>query len=269
MKNIKFSVLISCFFGDSHDYLNQALASIYSNSIIPSEVVLIQDGPVSLELRAVINSYIRTHKIKHIILEKNKGLSHALNEGLNHISNEIVFRADADDINLKHRFSEQLKHLQGEVVLCGGNIKEIDLEGNFIGYRTCPTSHEEIVSRLNYRNPFNHMTIGFRKSVIQKLGGYPNFDFREDYALWCKVIVAGYKVQNTGNTLVNARAGSSMYARRSGIRNVFSEIKLQSFMVRMGIQPIYLAFLIGGMRSLIFILPNKIRGLIYEAFLRE
>ena len=269
MVNINFSVLISCYYSDCHNYVNQALASIYNNSITPSEVVLVQDGPVSQELGAVIDSYIKSHNIKHIILEKNKGLSHALNEGLKHISNEIVFRADADDINLPHRFSEQLKCFQGDVAICGGNIKEIDQEENFIGYRTCPTSHEEIVSRLNYRNPFNHMTIGFRKSVIQKVGGYPNFSFREDYALWCKVIAAGYKVQNTGTTLVNARAGSSMYARRSGIKNVFSEIKLQSFMVRMGIQPIYLACLIGGMRSLIFILPNKLRGLIYEAFLRE
>ena len=266
---MRFSVLVSFYFKNNPEELDQSLKSIFDNSVKPDEVVLVQDGNISQELLSVVNRYINLHNIKYIIIEKNKGLSYVLNHGLKYVKNDIVFRVDADDINLSHRFQTQLNLFKAGADVCGGDIKEIDNDYNFIGYRKCPKSNEEIMKRLKYRNPLNHMTVGFRKSAVDSVGGYPHLLFREDYGLWAKMIKSGYIFINSGDVLVKARAGKEMYQRRSGFKNVIAEIKLQTFMVRLGVQSIYLAYIIGALRSLIFLLPNKVRGFIYETFLRK
>ena len=49
-----------------------------------------------------------------------------------------------------------------------------------------PLMHEQISRRLKYRNPFNHQTVLFKKSVL-KAGNYKDVPFFEDYYLWVRM----------------------------------------------------------------------------------
>ncbi|MDP1086604.1 amylovoran biosynthesis protein AmsE, partial [Klebsiella pneumoniae] len=74
--------------------------------------------------------------------------------------------------------------------------------------KSVPILHEDIVKFAQKRSPFNHMTVAYKKSVIDKVGGYQHHLYMEDYNLWLRVIGAGYKVGNHPNVLLYARVGN-------------------------------------------------------------
>lgn len=269
MKNTNFSVLMSFYLNDKPELLRKALDSIFQNSIVPSEIILIQDGPVGAELTAVISSYSSKDILKITVLKENVGLARALNIGLGLISNPYTFRADADDYNMPDRFIKQLKFLEDGVALVGSSILEVDAHGKNIAIRTAPANEIEIKKLIGRRNPFNHMSVAFKTDVVIAVGGYPNIYLKEDYALWAKIVARGYKVANLDDILVRATAGRDMYRRRGGILYVQSEIEMQRFLMQQNLQNFQWALIYGFSRSLVFLLPSKVRGYIYENFLRK
>jgi len=266
--NTPFSVLIAVYCKDDPRLFRVALDSIYSNTLTPAEVILIQDGPIGDKLLNVIALYSNRAGFKCITLSKNCGLALALNVGLAHITTRYVFRADSDDFNLPNRFEKQLRFLLTGYDLVGGSILEVSSLCNPIAVRKVPRTSLEIRRFIGNRNPFNHMTVAFRYDVVKKLGGYPNIYLKEDYGLWILMIANGAKAMNIEDVVVHATAGPEMYRRRGGIKYVKSEIELQLLLVKTGLQHRNRAFIIGAARALIFLLPATVRGMIYEKFLR-
>lgn len=203
--------------------------------------------------------------------KKNIGIAKALNKGLRLIRYPWVVRADADDFNLKYRFEYLAKAIKKNpnVDLIGSFILEVGENGEHIAIRSVPLAHKDIIDFLPYRNPFNHMSIAYRLKNVIKVNGYPDIYQKEDYALWATLISRGAIAANIHHVLVHATAGTSMYQRRAGVKSILSEVRLQKILVKFGFQNIVLALVIFMIRSIILILPNFIRGYIYEKFLRE
>ena len=61
--------------------MKSALDSVLNQTLPPSEIILIKDGPLTVELEKVLSSY-DTNLLKIIPLPNNLGLSKALNIGL-------------------------------------------------------------------------------------------------------------------------------------------------------------------------------------------
>ena len=269
MQRIKFSVLMAVYARDNASIFRKALESVYRNTVRPDEFVLVVDGPLGIDLLRVISDFEDVAGFHVFWLEQNVGLARALNYGLQKVSHEVIFRADADDINLEHRFSLQLSEFTRGADVVGGAILEIDEESRPIAIRKLPLEHVEIADFAKMRCPMNHMTVAYRKSCVLDAGGYPLIHMKEDYALWAALLSAGARFKNTPIVLVHATAGRNMYSRRGGWRYVRSEIVLQRHLVQCGIQTASRALVVGFLRSLVFVAPNRIRGFIYEKFLRH
>jgi glycosyltransferase involved in cell wall biosynthesis len=267
-----FTILMAVYAKDDIQLFEKAVYSVFLNSIIPDAFILVVDGPVPDLMSASISSLIDRYKIDPIYLSKNIGLSGALNIGLGKVSTRWVVRADADDYNLANRFSLQASAINSHkknIDIIGGAILEIDKQGNHLGVRRTVCAHDEILSFLKRRNPFNHMTVAFRVDIARKCGGYPNIYLKEDYALWAKMISEGAYTMNLPNILVHATAGKDMYRRRGGFRYALAEISLQRYLVSLGLKHVISALIDGVCRSFIFILPPVMRGLIYKKVLRS
>lgn len=104
-----FSVLMSVYKKDSANDLVKTFASIFRNSILPSQIVIVEDGPLTSELYLVIRSIKECwpNRIDIITLKQNVGLGLALNVGLKSVLNDIVARVDSDDINADQRFENR------------------------------------------------------------------------------------------------------------------------------------------------------------------
>lgn len=218
---MKFTVLMAVYAQENHSNFSTALESILINqTVIPDEFVLICDGPLNAELDAVISRFHTSFPdiFKVYRLEHNGGLGNALNVGMKLCQNEIIARADSDDICDSQRFEKQLDFLRAhlDVAAVGTAIDEFNTDWTTPVYtKEMPLSFADIKKMSRYRNPLNHMTVMFRKSAVIKAGSYIPLPYVEDYYLWVRLIASGFSLANMGEVLVHARIGNGMLKRRA------------------------------------------------------
>ncbi len=268
-----FTVLMAVYRNDDIDLFNKAVNSVFANSLLPNDCLIVVDGPVNKWLNAAIQVLEKTYssKIRFLRLPQNLGLAEALNAGIECIFTDWIVRADADDINLPSRFHELAIAIKDnpEITLLGSSILEVDKEGTSLAIREVPTSEAAIRQFARMRNPFNHMTVAYRRDAVMECGGYPNIYLREDYALWCKFLKKNKSVMNISQVLVHATAGQDMYARRGGWRYAKAEWGMQKLLVDSELKGAGRALTDGLLRSIIFILPAWLRGYVYRSILRK
>jgi glycosyltransferase involved in cell wall biosynthesis len=268
-----FAVLMAVYLHDDPCFLERAVDSVFLNTLQPNQFVLVADGPLSDGLEKVLKTLQARHTnlIEMLRLPSNKGLAQALNAGLRCIKFPWIVRADADDVNLSHRFSTlaALLTTQPLLGLMSSAILEMDDTGVAIAIRAVPVTEVEIYRFSRFRNPFNHMAVAYRRDAVLACGGYPDIHLKEDYALWCRMLAKGIRVANSPEVLVNATTGPAMYRRRGGWRYAKAEWMLQGIMVESGLKSRPRALLDGLLRAAFFLAPAGLRGAIYENLLRK
>ena len=228
---MNFSVLISIYSKENPEYLYQALNSCILQTLKPTEIVLIKDGPITNELQATIDDFEKKNRglLNVISLKKNQGLGVALNKGLLSCKYEIVARMDGDDICEKNRFEKEIDIFS--------NNKDIDVVGSWISefeenpnearvIRDLPENSKDIVNFSKKRNPINHMTVMFKKSKVLAVGNYQTFHGFEDYYLWVRMLNSSMKFYNIQESLIRARGGLNQMGRRKGLHYLQNEIRL-------------------------------------------
>lgn len=271
---LKGSILLSIYHREKPSYLELALNSIIRSSEIISEVVIVKDGLIPKELSDVLNEFKLVYEgtVKVIGYSKNKGLGFALNYGLKHCSNEIVFRVDGDDVSRTDRFSIQYSLLisNPHLSIVGGQIEEFDKSPGDIGrLRTVPISSADIKNIIKLRNPFNHMTVAFRKSHVESVGGYMEMPGYEDYFLWFRLLENQGTGMNVKNILVDARIGNNMLGRRRGINMFLREVSFQKSLFQLKFLSQFELFRNLLLRAVPRLFPRFILEFLYHKKLRK
>ncbi|WP_233964977.1 glycosyltransferase [Pectobacterium versatile] len=263
----KFSVLMSIYKNETPGNFDESLASLFGQKLKPDEVVVVIDGPVENSIFDVINKWMNSLNLVVCTLEENVGLGNALNAGLNICKYELVARMDTDDISEPERFFKQITHMcnNTNVSLLGSNVEEYDKKMEVsLGIKKVPIPYSEVVTFSKKRNPFNHMSVVFKKSAIVSVGGYQDHKFMEDYNLWLRVIAAGYCVENLPDTLLKVRFDQESIYRRSGLSYILSEIKLFKLKYKLKSQPITPLLITFFIRCIPRILPSFLLSKIYK-----
>ena len=258
-----FSVLIPFYNGDDLNLFKSALLSIIENTWSAAEILLLVDGPICAKKTKYLST-LNYKNLKILYFEKNEGLATTLNKGIEVAKNEIIVRADADDINVPTRFQVLVKYfVENNLDLLGSQIKEIDPLGRS-QIRRVPLNKDEIIRFIRYRNPFNHMSVAFKKSVVQEMGGYPVLHYREDYGLWLKFVGQNRNIQNIEDVLVQATIGREHLKRRAGFKYILGEWSLMLHKMHCGIR-IDQAILSTFIRIAAFSTPISLKKKIFNA----
>lgn len=267
----KYSVLMSLYKKEKPEYLRLSIDSMLNQTVKPDEIVLVEDGPLTEELYAVLDEY--GDKLTRIRNKKNLGLGLALNVGLKACRNELVARMDTDDISKTERCEKQLHYFEqhSETDIVGGDIAEfIGDESNIVGKRVVPQTNEEIREYMKKRCAFNHMSVMYKKGSVQAAGGYQDWFWNEDYYLWIRMLLNGAVFANTGTVLVDVRTGKEMYQRRGGKKYFKSEVRLQWFMLKNHLIGFPRCILNVAQRLILQVLmPSKVRGIVFRTFARQ
>jgi glycosyltransferase involved in cell wall biosynthesis len=271
---MNFSVLIPVYAKESPENFFQALNSIIKQTLKPSEIVIVKDGPITSELDNIIEFFVKSYRnlFKIVSLEKNMGLGIALNLGVLNCSNEIIARMDSDDIASPFRFERQISFLEEN--------KDIDIVGSWIGefvnnpskiisIREVPQYHQDILKFAKFRNPMNHMTVIFRKKAVLDAGNYQHFISFEDYYLWCRMLINGAKFANIPEVLVFVRRDKNFIKRRSGLVYFKQEIEFQKKMYDIGFISIFEFVRNIILRGYIRLFPSFLLESLYKTILRE
>ena len=269
----KFSVSMCVYGGDNSEWFQTAVESILNQSLKPDEVVLVVDGPIPDELNEIVKIYERNPIFNVIRLEKNQGHGNARRMGLDNCKNELVAIMDADDISKSDRFEKQIEEFKKNQSLdiVGGNITEfIDDEKNIVAERIVPADDAEIKAYMKKRCPMNLVSVMFKKTSVESVGGFIDWYCEEDYYLWLRMALAEMRFANVSDILVNVRVGKDMYKRRGGWKYYKSEAKLQKYMLKHKIInfPTYLSN--KTKRFIVQVLmPNNLRGWVFKKFARD
>ena len=268
-----FSVLMSVYKKEKPEYFQMAVDSVMEQTYKPSEILIVQDGPLTEELYAVCNNLKRKYKelVRFVQLEKNVGLGLALQHGVKECKYDLIARMDSDDISKKERFELQVRQFENhsDLAICGGYIEEFNDRPDLIQtVRRVPLTESDIYEYTKLRSPFNHVTVMFKRQVILAVGNYQPFLLLEDYYLWYRLVSKKYHTKNLPIVLVSVRADEGMIARRGGLSYFVREAKLyKKFYENEYINLIELVFALCS-RFMGRACPPSVRSFLYQTFLR-
>ena len=270
MSHLKFSVLLSVYYKEKPVFLSQAVNSIINQSILPNQIIIVKDGPLTQDLDFIINDFIESNsnvEIKIIQLKENLGLGSALNIGLKECDYDWVARMDSDDICKFNRFELIIKEIVNSknISVIGSYIAEFKGNiSNVVQTRKVKLNHEDIKGDISNKNPMNHVSVFFNKKDVLSVGSYDDVLFFEDYHLWTKMMLSNMIFKNIPESTVLVRIGDDMIGRRHGFLYAKLELNFQKYLLQKKIitKKIFLRNVL--LRVCVRILPKIILNQIYK-----
>lgn len=254
-------------------FLREAIDSMLAQTVKPSEIVIVKDGPLTLELDAVLNEYVNKHsQLFHIVVnDKNIGLGLALNNGLQACEYEYVARMDTDDIAKPDRCEKQLKCFEEneELIIVGAWVDEFYDDPNVIlSTRKVPIEHKDIYEFAKRRSAFNHPVVMYRKEAVLQNGGYSNLRRNQDVDLFGRMLFHGCKAHNIPESLLLFRSNDALNKRRKSWQNTASYISTIKKFWKMGYSSFGDYALVACAQTAMFICPASLQQWLYKKFLR-
>ena len=197
---MKSCVIMCVYKNDDVNKFTTALDSIFIECRADLDVFLAVDGPVGSKLSSSIAGFeSRYPQLNVIYYRERKGLTALLNLMIEQVNNlaiyDLIFRFDPDDVNINNRFTEQINFMKEnlEIDVCGSLSIDVWPAGK-ITIRSLPENHDEIVSRMKFRNPLKHSTICMRSNIFEYGARYNEWFLRsQDRVLWTDLITNGQK----------------------------------------------------------------------------
>lgn len=271
-KIMSFSVLMSIYKAEKPSYLTMSLNSVLNQTLQASEIIIVEDGPLTTDLYAILDEFESKNPIiRRLRLSENHGLGYALCEGLKYCRYELVARMDTDDICKPNRFEVQVEFMEKnhEVDVLGTWIDEFfDVKENVVSIRKVPEGSKGLYEFGKKRNPMNHPTVMFRKSSVLKAGSYQTCMLLEDYYLWVKMLKMGMVFYNIQESLLYFRLSHDIYKRRGGLKYAITEVKFQIELHKIGYLTIFETIINIASRFFVRVMPVCIRRRIYRRLLR-
>lgn len=188
-------------------FLEDSIRSILNQSFEDFELLIIANN-CSDELWLWIKNLALSDNRIRIFRLSLGGLTFALNYGLNESKGKYIARMDADDISLTNRFQVQYDYLESNpnISVVGSLVKFIGVDGESLNINSqLPATHEDIVKYSKINSPLMHPSIMGKRSFFLELGGYKYGFYGEDYELWLRGILSGYKYYNIQQELLKYR----------------------------------------------------------------
>lgn len=265
----KYSVLMSLYKKEKPEYLRLALDSMLNQTVVPDEIVLVEDGPLTDELYSVLDDYPMLKRIKN---ETNLGLGLALNVGLKECRNELVARMDTDDCSKPERCQKQLERFLEKpyLAIVGSHIDEfIGDPSNVISQRIVPVTSEEIYEFAKKRSAFNHPAVMYSKTAVLENNGYANLKRNQDVDLFGRMQFKGYKAENIDEALLWFRSSDELAKRRKSWQNTWSYIATIRKFWKMGYSSFFDYAMVGLAQTGMYLMPVKMQNFVYKKFLRK
>lgn len=194
---------------NEEQFLKEAIDSIRAQTFKDWELVAVDDGSTD-GTAGILATAATTDKRIKVLQSSGNGLVQALNLGLKECRGAYIARMDGDDISHPERLARQMEVFAGdpEIGLVAASFRHFpraDLKIGMLGYEKWQNSlieHDAIIADLYVESPFVHPGVMFRKKIIDRLGGYRDMGWAEDYDLWLRMAGCGVRFTKTAKPLI-------------------------------------------------------------------
>lgn len=208
--NILVSVIMSEYNTDEK-LLKEAIKSILEQTYKNFEFIIVDDNGRN-NVQEIVKEF-NDNRIKVLNNDKNRGLVYSLNKAISEASGKYLMRMDTDDYSYKDRMEKQVKFIEEhpEYAVVGGRADYYDgsrifAESKFYG--------EVTKAILSKDTTITHPTVIMRKDIIEKVGGYQDYNRCEDYALWIELALNGYKMYVMNEKVLRYHLSLGDYSKR-------------------------------------------------------
>lgn len=216
-----------------------------------ADIVIVDDGS-----RTSIDEILTPHpSIVLLRLDRNQGITAALNHGLAHIvSNgyEFVARMDCGDICAHHRIAKQEAYMDAhpDIDLLGAFADIVDEHGNHLFFEGTSGGRAAIGRKLRDNAAFKHPTFFFRTASARKLGGYSTaYPHAEDYEFMLRIYNEG-NIDCLDDVLVIYEKNSGSISSKNRSAQLRSRLRIQLKYL----QPTSLSAYVGIARTIVTLL---------------
>lgn len=200
------SVVMPCF--NAAETLDEAVASILESDLEDLELIAVDDGSTD-ETGARLADWARGDPRVRPLSRPHEGLIEALNAGWRMARAELVARMDADDRVDPTRLGKQVSMLREQpgIAAVGSLVESFPPEDVRPGFRAYVDwlnsllTPEEIARDIFVESPLAHPSVTIRRSWLERMEGYAEFGWPEDYDLWLRMYLAGARFSKVPEVL--------------------------------------------------------------------
>ncbi len=212
--------------------LARALESVRAQTFTAWELVVVDDGSTdgTADLAAAVARAERRARVLRPAAA-GAGIVAALNTGIAAARGRWIARLDADDAMHPERLAAQVARGDGGADGAGSAVR-----GEQVGLVSCLvefggdraaqagyalhvdwlnslTTPEEIALNRFVEAPLAHPSVMFRRELAERLGGYRDGAFPEDYELWLRWLDAGVRMAKVPRVLTTWHDGPGRLSR--------------------------------------------------------
>jgi len=217
--------------------LARAIASVRAQTLRAWELVLVDDGSTDGTAEIAAAAARADARVRVVLPGPGEsGIVAALNRGIGAARGPWIARLDADDTMHPERLAAQLAAARGGpdagteaggrgecadgelgVVACrvefGGDRAAQVGYALHVDWLNTLTTPEEIALNRFVEAPLAHPSVMFRRELAERLGGYRDGAFPEDYELWLRWLDGGVRMAKVPRVLTTWHDGPGRLSR--------------------------------------------------------
>lgn len=201
------SVLMPCW--NAAATVDEAIGSILGQTLADLELIAVDDGSVDGTRQRLEGWAGRDARVRPVARD-HAGLVEALNAGVRTCRAPLIARMDADDRALPQRIEKQVAFLSRhpETAVVGSLVAGFPPESVQQGFRiylewlNSLVSPEDIAREIYVESPLAHPSVMIRRSWLDRVDGYQDNGWPEDYDLWLRLHLAGARFAKVDETLL-------------------------------------------------------------------
>jgi glycosyltransferase involved in cell wall biosynthesis len=198
-------------------FIAQTLESVYRQTAIPKEVIIVDDGSQDASL-AIARQAVQLHPETIVWSHPNQGAHYTINAGINRASGEFVAILNSDDIYHSERLAQCLPLFDADpqiTAVCTG-ISFIDDNGKMIQnswYEQARAFYDQIgdlsLALINGNFFMTTSNLIARRSVFDELGYFSNLRYTHDLDFFLRLLLNNKKIYFYDEPLLTYRIHST------------------------------------------------------------
>ena len=208
----KVSVIMPAF--NAANYIEEAIQSIINQTYKNWELIVVDDGSTD-RTSELFKTFAATDSRIKYYYQSNSKQGYARNTGIKNSEADLIAFLDADDLWLPTKLAVQLavfNESDCDLLFSNAYIFESKFEINSFNsfsknFQVIASEYqnEAGLSEFLYYNRIPTLTALFKKKIIHNAGFFSSRAVCEDYEMWLKLLVMGYKFKSISTPLAAYR----------------------------------------------------------------